>query len=381
MHGPASQVQSVDRALTVLEILARYGELGVTEIAAQLDVHKSTAFRLVGALEQHRLVEQLGERGKYRLGFGIVRLAGATTARLELARESRPVCRRLAADINETVNVAIMDAGAAVNISQEQGSATITVHNWIGQRTPLHATSSGKALLAWADADALAAVLEAGLERHTPDTITEPAVLRAELDRIRQHGWAGAAEELETGLNAVAAPIRGADGSVVAAVSASGPSYRLGRESFPEIAKKLQAGADEISSQLGYYRAHEAPPTALPERPGGCRADSPPSASATREAGPAGSARHTGGPLTRIWPGGTLLRISRYVSYSALEVAWLDRASPLSAQGLSAQPWPTNSRPVAGMTSPSWTRDRCRNQAGPPLTPRGWCSRPTRRRR
>jgi DNA-binding IclR family transcriptional regulator len=258
-HGPANQVQSVDRALTVLDILAQHGELGVTEIAARLDVHKSTAFRLVGALEQHRLVEQLGERGKYRLGFGIVRLAGATTARLDLARESQPVCRRLAAEINETVNIAVMDDGAAVNISQEHGNAVVSVHNWLGKRTPLHATSSGKVLLAWSGTDILATVLDAELDRYTAATITDPAALRAELGRIRQRGWAGAAEELEAGLNAVAVPIRGVGGSVVAAVSASGPSYRLGAESFLEIAKKLQAAADEISSQLGYFRRHEAP--------------------------------------------------------------------------------------------------------------------------
>jgi DNA-binding IclR family transcriptional regulator len=252
--GPATAVQSVDRALTILEMLAESGELGVTEIAARLGVHKSTAFRLLSSLEQHRLAEQLGDRGKYRLGFGIVRLAGATTARLDLAREGGPVCRQLAGEINETVNIAVMDAGAAVNITQEQGSAAVTAQNWIGQRTPLHATSSGKVLLAWADADTLAAVLKAGLERRTPATITDPAALRAELDRIRERGWACAVEELETGLNTVAAPIRDAGGSVVAALSASGPSYRLGTGSFPEMAKKLQAGAGEISSQLGYYR-------------------------------------------------------------------------------------------------------------------------------
>jgi hypothetical protein len=135
-HGAASQVQSVDRALTILDILARHGELGVTEIAASLGVHKSTAFRLVSALEQHRLVEQLSERGKYRLGFGIVRLASATTARMNLSQESRPFCRELATEFNETVNVAVLDTGAAVNIAQEQGQATVSVQNWIGRRTP-----------------------------------------------------------------------------------------------------------------------------------------------------------------------------------------------------------------------------------------------------
>lgn len=229
----ASPAQSVDRALTILEILARRGELGVTEIAAGLGVHKSTAFRLVSTLEQHRLIEQLGERGKYRLGFGIVRLAGATTSRMNLAEESRPYCRQLAAEFNETVNVAMLDAGATVNIAQEQGNATVTVQNWIGKRTPLHATSSGKVLLAWAPGEQLAGALGRPLDSFTPRTITSPAVLRTELGQVCRQGWAGTQEELEIGLNAVAAPIRGPDGTVIGAISLSGPSYRLVADSFP----------------------------------------------------------------------------------------------------------------------------------------------------
>jgi DNA-binding IclR family transcriptional regulator len=250
-HGAASQVQSVDRALTILDILARHGELGVTEIAASLGVHKSTAFRLVSALEQHRLVEQLSERGKYRLGFGIVRLASATTARMDLAEESRPFCRELATEFNETVNVAVLDTDAAVNIAQEQGQATVSVQNWIGKRTPLHATSSGKVLLAWAVGPQVLEFPE-DLARYTPHTITSGAALRAELDRVRGLGWACTEEELEIGLNAVAAPIRGPGGTVLAAISISGPSYRLTAPSFPAIAARLQSCAGEISAQLGY---------------------------------------------------------------------------------------------------------------------------------
>jgi DNA-binding IclR family transcriptional regulator len=254
-RGAANQAQSVDRALTILDILAREGELGVTEIAASLGVHKSTAFRLVSALEQHRLVEQLSERGKYRLGFGIVRLAGVTTARMNLAEESRSFCRQLAAEFNETVNVAVLDADAAVNIAQEQGSATVVVQNWIGRRTPLHATSSGKVLLAWAADGLVPGVLEGALGRYTPHTITSGAALRAELDRVRGLGWACTEEELEVGLNAVAAPIHGHDGTVLAAISISGPSYRLTADSFPALAARLRSCAAEISAQLGYCAA------------------------------------------------------------------------------------------------------------------------------
>src|SRR5438552_15554916 len=89
-------VQSVDRAVTVMEILPRQGQARVTEVATELAVHKSTACRLLGALEERGLVEQDQERGKYRLGFGIVRLAGAVSARMDVNRAGRPVCERLA---------------------------------------------------------------------------------------------------------------------------------------------------------------------------------------------------------------------------------------------------------------------------------------------
>lgn len=249
----ATQVQSVDRALAILDILAARGTAGVTEIAHELDVHKSTAFRLVMALENRQLVEQVEERGKYRLGFGIVRLAGATTAQLDLPRESKPVCVQLAGELGETVNVAILDSGMATNVTQEHGSAAVTTRNWVGQRTPLHATSSGKVLLAWADNETLRNSLEGKLERFTDQTITTKTALRAELKLVRERGWACCSEELEIGLNAVAAPIYGADGGVVAAVSVAGPSYRLDPEEFPKVAEELRAGAAEISSRIGYF--------------------------------------------------------------------------------------------------------------------------------
>jgi DNA-binding IclR family transcriptional regulator len=250
--GPAALVQSVDRAVSVLEILARRGEVGVTEIAGELGVHKSTAFRLVSVLENRGLVDQTADRGKYRLGFGVVRLAGAATAQLDLARESRLACERLAIELGDTVNVAIFDDGYAINISQVRGTAAITSHNWIGQRTPLHATSSGKALLAFQPAEVRKQVLAQPLQRFTARTLTEDDQLRGELARVCEQGWASTNEELEIGLNAVAAPIRAQDGTVVAAVSISGPSYRVSAESFPDVARHVVAAAVEISARLGY---------------------------------------------------------------------------------------------------------------------------------
>lgn len=242
----STTVQSVDRAIAILEILAREGATRITDVAAELDVHKSTAFRLLVSLEQGGLVEQSGDRGRYRLGFGLIRLAGAVTGELDLSRESRPVCLRLAEEIGETVNVAVPRNGETVNITQVRGPSAISGHNWVGHRPPSHATSSGKVLLAFG-----ALRPPAELERYTPRTATSPAELG--LDLIRERGWACAVEELEVGLNAVAAPIRGSDGAVVAAVSASGPSYRLTQDRLPEVGELLVEGANEISRRIGYY--------------------------------------------------------------------------------------------------------------------------------
>ncbi len=252
-RSSVAAVQSVDRALSVLEILAAQGEAGVTEVAAELGVHKSTAFRLVAVLESRGFVEQLADRGKYRLGFGVVRLAGAAAAQLDIAREGRRVCEALAADLEETVNIAILDDDRAVNVSQARGPAALSTHNWVGQGTPLHATSSGKVLLAYAPDAVRKGVLSKELRRYTHATITDPETLRQDLDRIVEQGWGATAEEYEVGLSAVAAPVRGADGDVVAAVSVSGPSFRMDAEDFPRIARRVVSGAEELSRRLGFF--------------------------------------------------------------------------------------------------------------------------------
>src|SRR5580658_1926239 len=131
--GPQQSVQSVDRAAAILEILARDGEAGVTEVARELGVHKSTASRLLAALDRRELVTQDAARGKFRLGVGIVRLAGAASQKLDVVQESRPVCRALAQEVGETVNLAIMSGRDALYLDQVAGPAALSPHNWAGQ--------------------------------------------------------------------------------------------------------------------------------------------------------------------------------------------------------------------------------------------------------
>ena len=249
-EAPAS-VQSVDRALTILGILARLGEAGVTEIAAELGVHKSTAFRLVATLESHGMVEQNEDRGKYRLGVGVLRLAGATTARLDVVQEARPICRKLAADSGETVNIAVLSDRSALYLDQVAGQSALQSHNWVGQHIPLHATSNGKVLLSGLSSDEVDSRLPK-LPSYTSDTVTSRARLRRELAEVRDQGYAVAVDELEVGLTAIAAPIRNAHGDIIASMSVSGASFRLQGEGLETALKELVAAAAEVSFRLGW---------------------------------------------------------------------------------------------------------------------------------
>lgn len=244
--------QSVDRAVTVLELLAKLGEATVSDVASAVGVHRSTISRLLAVLEGRGMVEVAGARGRYRLGRGILRLASAVQDNLDVAAQSSDICAELAKILDETVNIAVPSGGSAINVSQAEGSGTITVNNWVGRPTPLHATSSGKILLAWMTEAERDDILSRPLPAYTPDTVTDPAALRRELAAARAAGFATTVGELEAGLNAIAAPIRTAGGSVIAALSASGPSYRLSPELMVQQAGEVIVAAARISARIGF---------------------------------------------------------------------------------------------------------------------------------
>ncbi|THJ68356.1 IclR family transcriptional regulator [Arthrobacter echini] len=251
--GQAGGVQSVDRALTVLEILARDGDAGVSSIAVEMGIHKSTASRLLASLVTRELVQQDSERGKYRLGFGILRLASSIPGRLSLVREARPVLEGLAERFKETVNLAVLRSSYAVNLDQAMGPSTLATYDWVGSLTPLHATSSGKVLLAALEPEDRARLLdETGLPARTPRTITNRDQLERELVSVARSGHAMVKEEFEIGLNAVAVPIVSHLDIVIGAISVSGPAFRFDPEAMPEVVDGLQEAGLRISTRMGH---------------------------------------------------------------------------------------------------------------------------------
>lgn len=231
-------VQSVDRAVEILEVLAQ-SPSSVGTIAERLNVHKSTASRILSSLAEHGLVEKSPTSGAYGLGFALVRFASAVTRRMDLSQTAQKLCDEVSASLKLTANVAVLDEVFAVNVSQAVGGGLLAPRHYVGLRTPGHATSSGKVLLAHDDA-AAALALAGPLEPHTEHTITDPEALKAELAQVRKQGWAASNEEWEQHITAVAVPLRLHDGRVEATLTVTGPTHSLPPESFAEVATRMR---------------------------------------------------------------------------------------------------------------------------------------------
>ena len=257
-----SRVQSVDRAVAILDLLAREGWSSGAEVARELGVHRSTALRLLGTLERHAIVERDPQTAKYRLGRRLPQLAIVVSGEVDLRHLARPVCERLAGTLGDTVTLDVLDADEIVPIEQATGSTSVVSVNWLGRRTPAHCTASGKVILAFAPETVRERILSRPLERRTAQTIVDRARLESQLAAAIETGFARTHEELEVGLDAIAAPVRSALGEVVAAIDVSGPTHRLRAPGRQELIDMTVEAAADLSRRLGYRsRAGRLPAT------------------------------------------------------------------------------------------------------------------------
>jgi IclR family KDG regulon transcriptional repressor len=246
-------VRSVVLIIGVLEALADEKQLGVSELAVRLGIHKSTVYRFLSSLQTLGYVRQIHENEKYGLSYKILDLAGRVLSGIDVRQAARPVMKRISDKSQETVHLATLEKSEVIYIDKIDSRQPLRMHSYVGQKIPLHASALGKVLLAWGPDHILGDLLEKGnLKRFTDTSITDPEELKEEIQKIRNQGYAEDREESVPGVRCVAAPIRNSDGSAVAAISISLPSLRFDKTNIPALRKIVCHGALEISQQMGF---------------------------------------------------------------------------------------------------------------------------------
>ena len=223
--------------------------MGLRELASALQVPRSTVYRLINSLEAGQLVTRQGEQS-YVLGPGIKRLAQAVPRGFDLVTLARPTLENLAAELQLSVKLSVLDQGEALVVLSAVAPTAYTVSTQVGRRFPLHAGASSKVLAAYMDSAALSDALPPRLERHTPKTITRKAQLKSELEAVRRVGYATDRSEYANGVEAIAAPVFGPGGLCLAAMSApffmdEPPNRRA------QILTAVRRAAHSLSLELG----------------------------------------------------------------------------------------------------------------------------------
>lgn len=245
--------QAVHRAMALLKAFDdERPAWGLSDLARATGLNKTTAHRLLAALEREGLLGRAADGERYVLGPEVVVLGGRALRANNLRAVARPELERLADETRETASLEILSGGRMLVIDEIVGGHLMSGVPDLGSRWPLHASSTGLAVLAFRpDTDEL---LPRVLTPVTPATLTGRVPLRTELACIRARGYSIADETLEHGLIALAAPIYDHDGRVVAALSVAGPKLRLTAECVPTIGDGVRAAAEHVSARLGYRR-------------------------------------------------------------------------------------------------------------------------------
>ncbi|HET9402445.1 MAG TPA: IclR family transcriptional regulator [Candidatus Acidoferrales bacterium] len=252
-HSPY-RVQVLDRALALLDCIgAERRELSLSELCRGLNLHKSTVHRLVMVLERHRLVEKNPETSRYRLGIKLFELGSKSLRELDLRDHARPYLARLMRDTEETVNLCILDGTDVLYIEKMESQRNLRMASAVGHRFPACCTALGKAILAELPRQTvLRLIKDSKLKKRTRNTLTTAAALLADLDAVRIRGYSIDNEENEEGARCVGAAVHDHSGRPIAAISVSGPAFRMSKVKVAEVGQALTAAAAELSADLGY---------------------------------------------------------------------------------------------------------------------------------
>jgi DNA-binding IclR family transcriptional regulator len=241
--------QSVERAFAILDAVAQR-PAGITALADRVGLPKSTVARLLTSLEGLGAVERFDGR-RWRVGPGVAALAETVPPERSLAALARPDLTGLVHSVGEDAGVALPDGYQVVYVDHVECDQPVQVRAWTGTRAPMHAVPSGLVLLADWPGDAVDDYVARGLAALTPQTVVDAGQLRARLEDVRRSGYAWGLEEFVEGINSVAAPVRDARGSAVAAIHAHGPAYRFpARGAEERVTQEVVAAARAVSRLL-----------------------------------------------------------------------------------------------------------------------------------
>ncbi len=252
----ADTVQSVDRALSLLELLAKYEDgLGLMELSYQSNLTKSTVHRLLHTLIENGYVKQNEENGPYHLTLKMFQLGVKTVERMDILKISRPYLQRLKDRFGEVIHLVIRDDQEIVYIDKVETDHTIRMYSNIGKRGTLYSTSVGKAMLAYSHDDILHELWNnMHIEQKTEYTITTWLEFLKEIQRIRKNGYALDQEENELGVKCIGVAILDYTGLPVGAISVSGPIQRMTDSKMDEITKEILEVKKEITRELGFEK-------------------------------------------------------------------------------------------------------------------------------
>lgn len=256
-NDEAAVTLTVGKALDILDCLINAkAPLPTKEIARCCGISRPTAYRLLSTLGAYGYVTRdHNQDERYRLGYKVLELSKSLLDGIELRQQALPFLTSLSQSTNETVHLAVLDRDEVIYIDKVESTQAVRMHSTIGSRNPVHCTSLGKAILAYLSLEERKRILASvTMERRTANTITDPARLEEHLNAVRLQGFAMDDLENEDGIRCVGAPIFGYSGAVVAAVSVSGPAYRMSAERAGEIGAQLRTTAALISRQLGHLQ-------------------------------------------------------------------------------------------------------------------------------
>jgi len=250
----AYKVQVLDRAFSILDALAKIkSDASLVELADMVKLHKSTVHRLVMILETYRMLERNPQTGRYHLGLRLFELGTIAVASFDISEGARPHLERIVFETDETVHLCILDDGEVLYVDKIEPSRSVRMALRAGRRSPSYCTAVGKAMLAHLPESEVDDIIRRhGLRRLTPNTITTPAELKAELQAIRARGYAIDNEEREEGVRCIATAVLDHVERPLAAIGVSAPAFRLPMEKVPVIAGLVCRAARTLSEESGY---------------------------------------------------------------------------------------------------------------------------------